>query len=644
MVRQFASSGRIPLNSESMGEATDGVRRESGIDPVGRALRSLLHPLVVVAIAVLLLNDHYLKAEYPGWLTGKLSDFSGLVFFPLLLGVVVALVTRSRHSQAVASIVTLAWFTAIKTSDVAAALTESSVEVVLGIPTRIIVDPSDLIALPMVAVGWEIWRRVGSSGVVQDRRFRKVAVLAVAAFASMATSEADGPSVVVSVDNTGTDVWAGVTTDDRYETVTGYLSSYGVLPGYRSSDGGVTWDSAAWPEGVSFDRTRSDADGVLCQVGETSICYLKTEIQPVEESVNGGIDWRDVDDGEQLIDVFDQDTFTIDMIVWDNGRYFRRLSDGSWEGTFDEGMTWTAGTPLNTDDVRVTSSGNCLTQEPQHCYRAQVSRASYAASQDGGISWAALPVDAPTPDPWRSNSYGDAGQVRGPACLTESRDMCFRVFHPDGHPLTRLEVSTDQGATWRPSWTPSPRLPERSLFAPQDVAVDERTGNLVVAISTGGVAIRTPAGRWTTASVGPSDAYTVPAAFPPSSWPMAALWSIWTFVVSLAGGMWLASQPPVARSANWRLASTVVLATAALIAIIPVTANYPYTMTVGPSWLRAPITFTVLIVVPVVLAWLLISYSLKHVPQDKVWPAWLWAAGISLLPIVMFQLTDFSLM
>ena len=42
---------------------------------------------------VLGLNDHFLKFISPGFLTGKLSDFAGLVFFPLLL----ELFIRSRR-------------------------------------------------------------------------------------------------------------------------------------------------------------------------------------------------------------------------------------------------------------------------------------------------------------------------------------------------------------------------------------------------------------------------------------------------------------------------------------------------------------------------------------------------------------------
>lgn len=45
----------------------------------------LLHPVVLLAIGVLLVNDHVLKAAWPGVVTGKLSDFAGLLFFPLFL-------------------------------------------------------------------------------------------------------------------------------------------------------------------------------------------------------------------------------------------------------------------------------------------------------------------------------------------------------------------------------------------------------------------------------------------------------------------------------------------------------------------------------------------------------------------------------
>ena len=50
-----------------------------------RAIRDLCHPLPLGMAAVVALNDHLLKAAWPGWVTGKLSDVAGLAFFPVLL-------------------------------------------------------------------------------------------------------------------------------------------------------------------------------------------------------------------------------------------------------------------------------------------------------------------------------------------------------------------------------------------------------------------------------------------------------------------------------------------------------------------------------------------------------------------------------
>jgi hypothetical protein len=45
----------------------------------------LIRPLAVVALVVLIVNDHVLKQRWPGLLSGKLSDLAGLVFLPLLI-------------------------------------------------------------------------------------------------------------------------------------------------------------------------------------------------------------------------------------------------------------------------------------------------------------------------------------------------------------------------------------------------------------------------------------------------------------------------------------------------------------------------------------------------------------------------------
>lgn len=61
----------------------------------------LLHPVPVLAIALLAANDHLFKAWWSGLVTGKLSDVAGLAFFPLLLQAAWEFVTRTAPSRRV---------------------------------------------------------------------------------------------------------------------------------------------------------------------------------------------------------------------------------------------------------------------------------------------------------------------------------------------------------------------------------------------------------------------------------------------------------------------------------------------------------------------------------------------------------------
>jgi hypothetical protein len=137
----------------------------------------LLHPLALGAIAVLLVNDHVLKAAWPGLVTGKLSDFAGLIFFPLFLQASAEIASAAlgrwqgpdRRILRVSVVATASVFIAIKTLPAANAL----VAMLLGeaqwwmarltvggapaaAPVSIVLDPSDLVALPMLIVAYEI--------------------------------------------------------------------------------------------------------------------------------------------------------------------------------------------------------------------------------------------------------------------------------------------------------------------------------------------------------------------------------------------------------------------------------------------------------------------------------------------------------
>ncbi|MEW5852192.1 MAG: hypothetical protein AB2A00_25610 [Myxococcota bacterium] len=124
------------------------------------AMREFFAPATLIAVLVMAVNDHWLKADFHNALTGKLSDFAGCFFLPLyvsaLMGAVVPL--RPRHRLGLGVLVTLGIFVPVSLSrDAADALCR--LLAVLGAPLglhgyRIAADPTDLMALPFVALAY----------------------------------------------------------------------------------------------------------------------------------------------------------------------------------------------------------------------------------------------------------------------------------------------------------------------------------------------------------------------------------------------------------------------------------------------------------------------------------------------------------
>lgn len=63
---------------------------------MSQKLRFFIHPVPLAAVVLLGVNDHYLKYQYPGFITGKLSDFLGLFYFPLFLSALILVITLYR--------------------------------------------------------------------------------------------------------------------------------------------------------------------------------------------------------------------------------------------------------------------------------------------------------------------------------------------------------------------------------------------------------------------------------------------------------------------------------------------------------------------------------------------------------------------
>ena len=62
-----------------------GQVRPETITGARHAGDGLLEPIPLLAVMLLLVNDHVLKGATPGLLTGKLSDLAGLIVLPLVL-------------------------------------------------------------------------------------------------------------------------------------------------------------------------------------------------------------------------------------------------------------------------------------------------------------------------------------------------------------------------------------------------------------------------------------------------------------------------------------------------------------------------------------------------------------------------------
>lgn len=155
-------------------------RRLAGADGPGkRALPAgeMLHPAPLAAVVVLALNDHVLKGAgvLPGWLTGKLSDFAGYFFFPLLLTALGDVAVRAIAKLTGARLdFSLRWWKAgvamAITAGIALALELSPSGAgaivrllrALGFAAGTTPDPTDLIALVMLApAAWIVRGELG---------------------------------------------------------------------------------------------------------------------------------------------------------------------------------------------------------------------------------------------------------------------------------------------------------------------------------------------------------------------------------------------------------------------------------------------------------------------------------------------------
>ncbi|MEV4655370.1 hypothetical protein [Micromonospora sp. NPDC049301] len=323
-------------------------------DGAPSTLAWLCHPVTLLSLVLLLLNDHLLKPAFPGPLTGKLSDVAGLVLAPPLVAVLLTLLVPRLPARAavLAGLVAVgAGFAVVKSSGYAAEVASSAWTALAG-PSLIRADRTDLLALPALALAWWSWTRARERPVRYRlaRLVRLLVVLPLALVAVTATSPAYFPYALgvtllddrpaISVGSGGSDTsWPQRPADGQWAI---------------SDDGATTWRLATEAE----QRRMYDPENPhrqACVPAEPRRCYRVVPGQlRVERSDDAGASWRvdwEVSDGrrEELARRFPnpgdihRHFASRELIVYStvdgghgvlvaNGRdgFLRRLPDGEW--------------------------------------------------------------------------------------------------------------------------------------------------------------------------------------------------------------------------------------------------------------------------------------------------------------------------
>jgi tetratricopeptide (TPR) repeat protein len=207
----------------------------SAVDTSKEHVRAvLLHPLTLMALGLLALNDHVLRRLWPSPITGKLGDFAWLFFAPLAAAALLELVwprglRPDRFGRPVRSLGMIGFglvggiFALAKTVPACHAVVVGMASGAFGFPVGWRRDPTDVVALLVMVPAWQLWRHAPrrSTG-----RVRSMLVLAAALLLTVANSPA--PPTNPGIDA----VWAA----------DGLLfAGDGVNQTFRSSDGGMTW-------------------------------------------------------------------------------------------------------------------------------------------------------------------------------------------------------------------------------------------------------------------------------------------------------------------------------------------------------------------------------------------------------------------
>jgi len=247
-----------------------------------QSFKSLSHPLAVGAIILLLLNDHWLRWNYPSWWTGKIGDVAWLIFAPFLLTFMLSYLlpkNKLRYSVAIAFIGVGLVFGLGNTVPIFHNFIVSTFQMVAGWQPQMYLDPTDLLTLPALLIGWKIWQVNETSQ--RPRPFYKHTIgwlmLSIGALGTMGSSPSYHDYGVYCVMQQEEKLLAGT-------VMHGAAGNF-----YESLDSGVTWNI------------------ILMTVPEMTIQSCGKENIPweIKTPSNEDIHWRIKEDGISIEQSYD---------------------------------------------------------------------------------------------------------------------------------------------------------------------------------------------------------------------------------------------------------------------------------------------------------------------------------------------------
>ncbi len=242
-----------------------------------KALSALVHPASLAAMALIFLNDQFLRRLSPSWLTGKLSDFAWLLFFPFFIAALLALLLPRRlpRRTELTGWLSLGLVGIVFTlGKLIPAVNQAVLDLftsLTGVHLSILVDPTDLIALPVLGLGWLIWQKADPA--LEFRCASGWVALPLVALLTLGNTAAPNLGVICLQAQGGT-LYASAMYRD------------GV---YTSQDGGLTWQFSDLSIACSAGDDPSNPNELITGSG---VRYRYASGADIEVSTDNGQSWQ----------------------------------------------------------------------------------------------------------------------------------------------------------------------------------------------------------------------------------------------------------------------------------------------------------------------------------------------------------------